>query len=143
MQEKPQEKPPETTKVQATEQELTRGKEIYEAKCKMCHRADGKGTMEEMDLTDDVWRNGSSPEDIEKVIREGVKGTGMRAIMGDYTDSDIKALVKYVLKFSETAPAPGADPAPPRPPVPPEAPAPAAPPAPPAPPRPPIPPDAL
>jgi cbb3-type cytochrome c oxidase subunit III len=89
---------------------LTRGKEIYDARCKACHRSDGKGTLEEMDLTDNVWKNGNKPEDIEKVIREGVKGTGMRPITGDYTDADIKALVKYVLKFSADAPAPLAEP---------------------------------
>ena len=109
---------------------LARGKTIYDARCKMCHRADGKGTMEEMDLTDSIWKHGNSPEAVEKVIREGVKETGMRPITGDYTDDDIKALVKYVLVFS--AAAAQADPAKPaEPPAPPVPPAPAAPPAPP------------
>ena len=94
---------------------LARGKEIYDSRCKMCHKADGKAALEEMDLTDGVWRHGSTPEAVEKVIREGVKETGMRPIQGDYTDADIKALVKYVLKFSENAtpaaPAPAAPPA--------------------------------
>src|SRR5262249_35001527 len=93
------------------ETELALGKKVYDAKCKMCHRADGKGTMEEMDLTDNVWKHGSSPEAIEKVIREGVPGTGMRAIVGDYTDEEIKALVKFVLKFSAAAGEPAAPPA--------------------------------
>src|SRR5262245_47098031 len=75
----------------ADEAELALGKKVYDAKCKMCHRPDGKGTMEEMDLTDNVWRHGSSPDAIEKVIREGVQGTGMRAIVGDHTDQEIKA----------------------------------------------------
>ncbi len=105
------------------EQDLEVGKKVYEASCKMCHKADGKGTMEELDLTDNVWRHGNTPEDIEKVIREGVKGTGMRPIMGDHTDQEIKALVKYVLKFSENAPPaepakPAEPPAPPQPPPP-------------------------
>ncbi|PYV40724.1 MAG: hypothetical protein DMG09_06200 [Acidobacteria bacterium] len=94
-----------------------------EASCKMCHKPDGKGTMEDLDLTDNVWKHGNAPEDIEKVIREGVKGTGMRPIMGEHTDQEIKALVKYVLKFSETAPPaepakPAEPPAPPQPPPP-------------------------
>jgi cytochrome c oxidase cbb3-type subunit 3 len=95
---------------QSDEAALARGKEIYDARCKACHRSDGKGTLEEMDLTDNVWKNGNKPEDIEKVIREGVKGTGMRPITGDYTDADIKALVKFVLKFSADAPPPAAEP---------------------------------
>ena len=103
------------------EQELELGKQVYDAKCKMCHRADGKGTLEEMDLTDNIWKHGSTPEDVEKVIREGVKGTGMRAIMGEPTDQEIKALVKYVLKFSANAP-PAETPKPPEPPPPPAAP---------------------
>src|SRR5262245_31881738 len=95
---------------QTDEAALARGKEIYDARCKACHRSDGKGTLEEMDLTDNVWKNGNKPEDIEKVIREGVKGTGMRPITGDYTDADIKALVKFVLKFSADAPPAAAEP---------------------------------
>jgi len=99
------------SEAQTDEAVLARGKEIYEARCKACHRSDGKGTMEEMDLTDTVWKHGGTPQDIEKVIREGVKDTGMRPIAGDYTDSDIKALVKYVLKFSaDSSPAPAAEP---------------------------------
>ncbi len=95
-----------SSKVQALteEQELDLGKQVYDAKCKMCHKPDGKGTLEEMDLTDNVWKHGNTPEDVEKVIREGIKGTGMRAIMGDPSDQEIKALVKYVLKFSANAP---------------------------------------
>src|SRR4029453_6760628 len=92
----------------ADEPELALGKKVYDAKCKMCHREDGKGTLEEMDLTDNVWKHGNSPEDIEKVIREGIQGTGMRAIVGDHTDQEIKALVKFVLNFSTAAGAPAA-----------------------------------
>jgi mannose-6-phosphate isomerase-like protein (cupin superfamily)/mono/diheme cytochrome c family protein len=95
----------------ADEPELALGKKVYDAKCKMCHREDGKGTLEEMDLTDNVWKHGNSPEDIEKVIREGIKGTGMRAIVGDHTDQEIKALVKFVLKFAPPGGAPAAPPA--------------------------------
>ena len=114
---------------------LARGKTIYDARCKMCHRSDGKGTMDEMDLTDALWKHGSTAEDIEKVIREGIKETGMRPITGDYSDSDIKALVKYVLAFSAKAPAaPPAPPAAPSSTAPPAPASPAAPPAPPAPP---------
>ncbi len=114
------------------EQELELGKQVYDNKCKMCHRADGKGTLEEMDLTDNLWKHGNTPEDVEKVIRDGIKGTGMRPILGDPTDQEIKALVKYVLKFSANAPpAPAAEP--PKPPDPPAPPSP-------APPKPPIPP---
>jgi mono/diheme cytochrome c family protein len=106
------------------EQELDLGKQVYDAKCKMCHKPDGKGTLEEMDLTDSVWKHGNTPEDIEKVIREGIKGTGMRAIMGDPSDQEIKALVKYVLKFSANA----SPPEPPKLPEPPPVPKPPAPP---------------
>jgi cytochrome c oxidase cbb3-type subunit 3 len=84
-------------------QVLERGKSAYETRCKGCHRADGKGTMEEMDLTDSVWRHGGTPEAIEKVLREGVKGTGMRALPADTPDADVKALVRYVLTLSAAA----------------------------------------
>ena len=106
------------------EQELALGKELYDKACKGCHRSDGKGTLEEMDLTDNLWKHGNTPEDVEKVIREGIKGSGMRAIVVEHTDQQIKALVKYVLKFSaDVPPAAPADPAkPPEPPKPPDPP---------------------
>lgn len=106
------------------EQEVSIGKQLYDASCKMCHRADGKGTLEEMDLTDNIWKHGNTPENVEKVIREGIKGTGMRAIMGEHTDQQIKALVKYVLKFSADASSKPVEPSapPPEPPVPPSPP---------------------
>jgi mannose-6-phosphate isomerase-like protein (cupin superfamily)/cytochrome c5 len=97
---------------QAGEAELAVGKKVYDARCKMCHRADGKGTMQEMDLTDNVWRHGSTPEAIEKVIREGVEGTGMRPIMGNHTDQEIKALVKFVMTLSSAAGEPASPPGP-------------------------------
>lgn len=89
-------------------EETAKGKQMYDLRCKSCHRSDGKGTLEEMDLTDSTWKHGGTAEDIERVIRDGIKGTGMRAILGDYTEADLKALVGYVLKFSAAAPAPPA-----------------------------------
>src|SRR5262245_33968449 len=66
-------------------QDLEAGKKLFMEQCKPCHRADGKGAMEEMDLTDNVWRHGSTAAEIEKNIREGIKDTAMRAIMGEHS----------------------------------------------------------
>jgi mono/diheme cytochrome c family protein len=102
------------------DQDLAAGKQLYDEQCRSCHRKDGKGTMEEMNLTDDSWKHGSTAADIEKVIREGINGTAMKPIAGEPTDAQIKSLVRFVQALSEKKDAvPPVPPAPPIPPVPP------------------------
>ena len=65
---------------------LTRGREIYLDRCVACHGSGGKGdgpTAKYLagpppgNLTDAEWKHGDAPEQVERVIDQGVQGTSM------------------------------------------------------------------
>lgn len=88
---------------------LEKGKKIYETYCLSCHGMRGKGDgpagkvlkPPAADFTDDVWKHGSKDEDLYKVIKEGVKNTGM-AGFPYLKDDEIKAVISYIRTFSQT-----------------------------------------
>lgn len=79
------------------------GKKAYEKRCVTCHGPDGKGdtkigkTTKTPDLTDSKWDRGSTPADIEKVVRQGAGK--MPKYEGKLTDEEIAAVSKYVLSL--------------------------------------------
>ncbi len=94
-----------------------RGKQLYEAKCALCHGASGKGdgpAAERLlprprDFTAGKYKirstaSGQLPtdDDLVKVIRDGMPGTSMPAWGKVITDTkDMQALVGYVKGFAE------------------------------------------
>jgi mono/diheme cytochrome c family protein len=83
---------------------IVAGHTLYTKQCAVCHGDTGKGDGkmgEEMspkpgDLTDADWKHGSSDGEIFTVIRNGVKGTGMKAYNRKLTAHDIWDLVNYI-----------------------------------------------
>jgi cytochrome c6 len=70
---------------------------LYQAKCKMCHGVDGKGTSVGKTMgAPDLTAVKLSAADAAKVIENG-KGK-MTAYKGKLSDADIKALGEYVAK---------------------------------------------
>ena len=70
---------------------------LYQAKCKLCHGADGKGTSVGKTMgSPDLTAVKISAADAAKVIENG-KGK-MRAFKGQLSDDQIKALGEYVAK---------------------------------------------
>jgi len=68
---------------------------LFQAKCKICHGADGKGTPVGKTMgSPDLTAVKISAADAAKVIENG-KGK-MRAFKGQLTDEQIKALGDYV-----------------------------------------------
>ncbi len=94
-----------------------RGKQLYDAKCALCHGASGKGdgpAAERLlprprDFSAGKYKirttnSGQLPtdEDLAKVIRDGMPGTSMPAWGKVITDTrDMQALVAYVKGFAE------------------------------------------
>ena len=80
------------------------GQTIFVKQCSSCHgdTAKGDGMMgEELDpkpanLTDAEWKHGSSDGEIFTVIRDGVKGTGMKSFSTKLTVHQIWDVVNYV-----------------------------------------------
>ena len=77
-------------------------RDLYKSKCQACHLADGKGSLPEMNFTDDKWIHGSTRAEITKVIAEGVPGKAMLGFKAQLTEAQIEALGRYVRAFDKT-----------------------------------------
>jgi mono/diheme cytochrome c family protein len=85
---------------------IAAGKAIYDQQCVNCHGEKGKGDGKlaptvtgpaPSDFTDGKWKHGSSDGEIFTVIKEGVKGTGMRSFTTRIkTEDDIWNVVLYL-----------------------------------------------
>lgn len=80
------------------------GKLIYVAKCAACHGPDGGGLIGP-NLTDRFWIHGKgTPNDIMKVVTEGVPAKGMLAWGTLLSPDDLVAVVAYVNSLGGTTP---------------------------------------
>jgi cbb3-type cytochrome c oxidase subunit III len=83
---------------------LAEGKQLFTKNCVSCHgplgKGDGKGgaTLKPppADLTDGMWKHGSTDSEIFTVIRDGAKGTGMRGFAGRMTTKELWTVLNYV-----------------------------------------------
>jgi mono/diheme cytochrome c family protein len=90
---------------------LAAGKQLFEKNCASCHGRTGKGDGamgEELnpkpaDLTSAERKHGSSDGEIFTVIKDGVKGTGMKSFNSKVTTHQIWDLVNYVRSLSTPA----------------------------------------
>jgi mono/diheme cytochrome c family protein len=90
---------------------IAAGQALFVKLCSSCHgdRGKGDGMMgEELDpkpanLTDADWKHGSSDGEIFTVIRDGVKGTGMKTFSKKLTVHQIWDVVNYVRSIGPTS----------------------------------------
>ena len=83
---------------------LAEGKQLFTKNCMSCHGPLGKGdgkagaTLKPppADLTDEMWKHGSTDAEIFAVIRDGAKGTGMRGFAGRMTTKELWTVLNYV-----------------------------------------------
>jgi mono/diheme cytochrome c family protein len=77
-------------------------KAVYEAKCQVCHMADGNSQiMPNMSFADGVWKHGSTLKQVQATITNGVTGTAMVPWKEQLTPAEIAALAKFVRKFDK------------------------------------------
>jgi mono/diheme cytochrome c family protein len=99
-----------TNPVAADAPSIAAGKALYEKHCAECHGDTGKGDGmmgEDMDpkppdLTDAEWKHGSTDGEIFTVVRDGVKGTGMKTFGKKLTPHQIWDLVNYLRSIGPT-----------------------------------------
>lgn len=83
---------------------IAAGKQVYEKNCANCHGKTGAGdgmmgaelNPKPSDLTDADWKHGSTDGEIFTVVKDGVKGTGMKAFNSKLTARQIWDAVNYV-----------------------------------------------
>ena len=76
--------------------------DIWKAKCKSCHGANGDADTKEgkkskiKDMTDPQWQAKNSDAEIKKVITDGKPDTKMKAYGNKLSAGEIDGLVKYI-----------------------------------------------
>ena len=77
-------------------------KAVYEAKCQVCHMADGNSQiMPNMSFADGIWKHGATLKAVQTTIANGVPGTAMVAFKEQLTPAEITALARFVRKFDK------------------------------------------
>ena len=77
---------------------------IYAKSCAPCHGKEGRPSalftqQGVRDFTSAAWQKGTTDAEIDKVIREGKKGTMMASFAGQLTPEETKSLVAYIRKL--------------------------------------------
>jgi mono/diheme cytochrome c family protein len=101
--------------VKPTAESIAAGKKLYDTQCSSCHGETGKGDgkmaaainpPKPSDLTDATWKHGSTDGEIFTLIRDGSKGTGMRAFAARMKTEDIWNVVNYLRTLAPNPPKP-------------------------------------
>jgi cbb3-type cytochrome c oxidase subunit III len=99
---------PEAAKLQnpvaADAASIAAGKQVYEKNCANCHGKTGAGdgamgselNPKPSNFTDADWKHGSTDGEIYTVIKDGAKGTGMKAFNSKLAAKDIWNVVNYI-----------------------------------------------
>lgn len=85
------------------EGDLIAGKTLFLNNCAACHLEDGGGLIGP-NLTDKYWLHGGHVNDIFKVIKYGVQGTGMKSWENDFSAKQIQQLTSFVHTLKGTTP---------------------------------------
>ena len=85
------------------EQTLAAGKVIFDKICYVCHGKFGEGLVGP-NFTDDYWIHGGRPEDLLKIVNEGVIEKGMLSYKSQLNKTQINNVIAYILSLQGTNP---------------------------------------
>jgi cytochrome c oxidase cbb3-type subunit 3 len=85
------------------EEILAAGKVVFDKICYVCHGKFGEGLVGP-NFTDDYWIHGGKPEDLLKIINEGVIDKGMLSYKSQLNKAQINNVVAYILSLQGTNP---------------------------------------
>jgi len=80
---------------------IKRGALVYKTRCVVCHNAEGRSPNKRMRFSDHEWKHGDKPDQIQKVVADGVKGTAMMGFKNRLQENDIKAVTAYIIDLAE------------------------------------------
>ncbi len=97
--------------IPATEESITKGRQIFQRFCRSCHGAEGRGDggggpdgVQVANLADDKWDHGSTDVEIFKTIKEGVPpDMYMEPWEGRISDDDIWNTINYIRDLGKRA----------------------------------------
>lgn len=79
-----------------------KGKEVFTAKCAVCHGSEGQGSIGP-NLTDEFWLHGKGGfSDVAKVISEGVLDKGMPPWVEQLSPDELKTVTVFVVSMRGT-----------------------------------------
>jgi cytochrome c oxidase cbb3-type subunit 3 len=88
---------------------LLEGRTVYLARCATCHGMDGRGDGPIAgsllgppvgNISDGKWKHGDRPEDVMRVISQGVEGTRMAGWGLVLAPSQLRAVTAYVIHLA-------------------------------------------
>jgi len=85
------------------EQILAAGKITFDKICVVCHGKFGEGLVGP-NFTDEYWIHGGKPEDLLKVVTEGVIEKGMISYKSQLNKTQINNVIAYILSLQGTNP---------------------------------------
>jgi len=88
---------------------VTKGKTIFEKKCKTCHAADGGG-LSGPNLTDEFWIHGGDIKSVFKTVKYGVPAKGMISWQDQLSPQEMQEVSSFVMSLQGTKPANPKDP---------------------------------
>lgn len=89
---------------------LADAKTLFDKNCIVCHGALGEGNPIGPNLTDKYWIVGGTPDDIYRVIADGVVLKGMQSWKTQMTEEQMVGLTSYILALQGTNPPNAKDP---------------------------------
>jgi cytochrome c oxidase cbb3-type subunit 3 len=85
------------------EQIKAAGKVVFDKICYVCHGKFGEGLVGP-NFTDEYWIHGGRPEDLLKVINEGVVEKGMISYKSQLNKTQINSVIAYILSLKGSNP---------------------------------------
>lgn len=89
-----------------SEDDMAKGKQIYDINCVVCHLDNGAGLVGP-NLTDEYWVHGGSIKDIFATIKYGVPEKGMIAWSAQLKPDDMQRVASYIMTMQGTNPSNG------------------------------------
>lgn len=94
----------EMMKIVVDPAKIAEGKTIFATRCMACHAPDGGGLVGP-NLTDDYWLHGGQPDQIARVIYDGVPEKGMIAWKAQLSPEEIYSATAFIWSLHGTTPA--------------------------------------